>query len=219
MPSYVLMRILESSPDRYDRGVRILTLGRLEGVYERLASRIKPGQRVLDIGCGTGALTIRAAMRGARVKAIDINPRMLEIAGKKIEEVALTHRVELCEMGVAELDTEAAESYDAVMAGLCFSELSEDELCYALREIMRILKPGGLLLIADEVVPRNPLKRVITLLIRLPLLLIAYLLTQTTTRAIKNLPEKVEGAGFIMESMRLSRMEDFVEIVARKPGG
>ena len=219
MPSYVLMRILESSPDRYDRGIGILTLGRLEGVYERLTSRIKPGQRVLDIGCGTGALTIRATMRGARVKAIDINPWMLEIAGKKVEEVALTHRVELCEMGVAELDTEAAESYDAVMAGLCFSELSEDELRYALREIMRILKPGGLLLIADEVVPRSPLKRVITLLIRLPLLLIAYLLTQITTGAIKNLPEKVEGAGFIMESMRLSRMEDFVEIVARKPGG
>ncbi|WP_297435452.1 corrinoid protein-associated methyltransferase CpaM [Thermococcus sp.] len=218
MPSYVLMRILESSPDRYDRGIGILTLGRLEGVYERLTSRIKPGQRVLDIGCGTGALTIRATMRGARVKAIDINPWMLEIAGKKVEEVALTHRVELCEMGVAELDTEAAESYDAVMAGLCFSELSEDELRYALREIMRILKPGGLLLIADEVVPRSPLKRVITLLIRLPLLLIAYLLTQITTGAIKNLPEKVEGAGFIMESMRLSRMEDFVEIVARKPG-
>ncbi|GAB6101840.1 hypothetical protein JCM16138_10630 [Thermococcus atlanticus] len=219
MPSYVLMRILESSPDRYDRGIGILTLGRLDGVYERLTSCIKPGQRVLDIGCGTGALTIRAAMRGARVKAIDINPRMLEIAGKKIEEAALTHRVELCEMGVAELDTEAAESYDAVMAGLCFSELSEDELRYALGEIMRILKPGGLLLIADEVVPRSPLKRVITLLIRLPLLLIAYLLTQTTTGAIKNLPEKVEEAGFIMESMRLSRMEDFVEIVARKPGG
>lgn len=157
-------------------------------------------------------------MRGALVKGIDINPQMLEIARRNVEKLALTHKVELCEMGVAELDTEASESYDAVMAGLCFSELGEDELRYALREIMRILKPGGLLLIADETVPGNPLKRIIVLLIRIPLLLITYLFTQTTTRAVKNLLGKVEEEGFVIESIRWSWMEDFVEIIARKPG-
>lgn len=122
-------------------------------------------------------------------------------------------------MGVAELNTEASESYDAVMAGLCFSELTEDELSHTLREIKRVLKPGCLLLIADETVPENPVKRVLSWLIQVPLAVIAYLLTQTITRAVKNLAEKLREEGFLIESVRRSFIGDFVEIVARKPGG
>jgi ubiquinone/menaquinone biosynthesis C-methylase UbiE len=57
------MRILESAPRRYELGIRLLTLGRLDKAYDRLASHIERGQQVLDIGCGTGALTLRAAKR------------------------------------------------------------------------------------------------------------------------------------------------------------
>ena len=64
MSTYVLMRILESSPRRYDLGIRLLTLGHLDRAYDRLVGRIERGQRVLDLGCGTGALTLRAARRG-----------------------------------------------------------------------------------------------------------------------------------------------------------
>ncbi len=53
MSTYVLMRIRESAPNRYDRGIAILTLGKLGDVYDRLVSKIEHGQRVLDIGCGT----------------------------------------------------------------------------------------------------------------------------------------------------------------------
>ncbi len=211
-----MMRILESAPSRYDQGLRILTLGRLDQVYDRLASHVGQGQRVLDLGCGTGALTLRAAHRGARVKGIDVNAQMLEIAGARSEEAKLGERVELCEMGVAELENEAAESYDAVMSGLCFSELTEDELGYALKEVRRILKPGGILLVADEVRPGNVWKRIVSSLMRFPLAVIAYLVTQTTTKAVEDLPQRAEEAGLLIESVRLNKLETLIELVARK---
>ena len=212
-----MMRILESAPSRYDQGLRILTLGRLNQVYDRLASHVEQGQRVLDLGCGTGALTLRAAHRGARVKAIDVNAQMLEIAGARSEEAKLAERVELCEMGVAELENEAAESYDVVMSGLCFSELTEDELAYTVNHITRMLKPGGLLLVADEVRPENLWKRVLAALVRLPLVLLAYVITQTTTRPVTDLPQRVEDAGLRVESVRLSNTATLMELVASKP--
>ncbi len=211
------MKILESAPNRYDAGIRILTLGRLDKAYDRLTSHIKGRQSVLDIGCGTGALTLRAAQKGARVKGIDVNTRLLEIAKQRVAEANLEQNVELCEMGVAELGGEKAESYDVLMGGLCFSELTGDELIYTLKEARRILKPGGILLIADEVRPASISRRILNQLMRFPLVIITYIFTQTTTNAIKNLPGKIEEAGLLIESVRLSKLQSFIELKARKP--
>jgi len=210
------MKILESAPTRYDRGIRLLTLGRLDHVYDRLTSWIKKGDKVLDIGCGTGALTLRAGKRGAKVKGIDINPELLKIAKKRVVKENLAQDIELCEMGIAELDGEELESYDVVMCGLSLSELTEDELSYALKEIKRVLRKDGLLLVADEVKPKGILKNLLHCLIRFPLVIITYLLTQTTTHPIKDLPKRIEKAGFKIESLRSNRLGSFLEIIARK---
>jgi demethylmenaquinone methyltransferase/2-methoxy-6-polyprenyl-1,4-benzoquinol methylase len=211
------MKIFESAPSRYDMGIRILTCGRLKTVYERLATHIDKGQRVLDIGCGTGALTLLAAQKDAKVKAIDVNPHMLEIAQQRLKDMHLSQNVEFCEMGVAELESEDPQSYDIAVSGLCFSELSADELNYALKQTRAFLKPGGLLLIADEVSPKPFLKKLLNGLMRIPLVIITYLLTQTTTRAVRNLPQKIKAAGFIIDSIKLNPMENFIELIARKP--
>jgi demethylmenaquinone methyltransferase/2-methoxy-6-polyprenyl-1,4-benzoquinol methylase len=217
MSTYILMKILESAPSRYDRGIRMLALGRLDEAYDRLTGHIEAGQRVLDLGCGTGGLTLRAARKGAHVKGIDINPQMLEIAQKRATESGLSSKIDLNEMGVAELGDEESERYDVVMSGLCFSELTEDEFLYALSEVQRILKPGGLLLIADEVRPKTMSKRILNGMIRGPLLVITSLITQTTSRAIRNLLDKTKGVGLHIESVELSKMENFMELVGRKP--
>lgn len=217
MSTYILMKVLESVPNRYDRGIRILTHGRLDKAYNRLVSCIKSGHSVLDLGCGTGALTLRAASKCSRVKGIDINPHMLEIAREKTVKAGFTQKVELVEMGVAELGNEKAENYDAVMGGLCFSELTEDEVAFTLKQVYRILKPEGLLLVADEVRPGNVMLKLIIWLLRFPLVILSYLITQTTTRAVKDLPGKVRRSGLLIESINLSKLQDFMELVARKP--
>ena len=211
------MKVLESAPDRYDTGIRILTLGRLDKAYDRLASYIKSGQKVLDIGCGTGALTLRAALKGANVKGIDVNPQMLEIAQKRANRTNATQNMEFCEMGVAELDSEKSGSYDVVMSGLCFSELTKDELIYTLKEVKRILKPRGSLLVADEVRSNSLCKKMFNWLTRFPLVIITYILTQTTTKAVHKLQEKTEKAGFLIESVKLNKMGNFIELIGTKP--
>lgn len=213
--TYIWMKILESTPSRYDKGIRILTLGKLDTIYDRLTSHIKKEQKVLDIGCGTGALTLRAAKKGAKVKGIDINPQMLEIAQKRVTMEELTQKVELYEMGVAELGNEETNSYDVVMSGLCLSELTEDELTYTLEEVKRILTPSGLILIADEVVSKNISKRLFIWLIRIPLVVITYIITQTATHGVKKLPEKLRKMGFVLEYIRTNKMGDFMELVGR----
>lgn len=217
MSTFILMKILESAPSRYDQGIYILTLGKLDKVYDRLTSHIKKGQTILDLGCGTGALTLRAAQKGAKVKGIDINAQMLEIAQKQVIKKNLLQNINLCEMGVAELETEKSDSYDMVMSGLCFSELSEDELIFTLKEVKRILKPGGFLHVADEVRPKNILKRILNGIVKFPLVIITYIIAQTTIHSIENLPEKIKESGLLIESVRLNNMENFIEVVAKNP--
>jgi demethylmenaquinone methyltransferase/2-methoxy-6-polyprenyl-1,4-benzoquinol methylase len=217
MSTYVLMKILESAPGRYDWGIRLLTLGRLDRRYDRLVEPIHSGDTVLDVGCGTGALSLRAVRKGAKVKGIDLNPEMLEIARKRATEEGLEDQVTYAELGVAELDREPSGAYDTAVSGLCFSELSPDEIRFTLRTLRFLLKPGGLLLIADEVRPAGTVKHLLSTLLRAPLVALTYLLTQTTTKAVRDLPHLVEEAGFQIRNIRLTRLGNFMELMAVNP--
>lgn len=211
------MKILESAPSRYDKGINLVTLGRMRQAYACLASRIAKGWMVLDIGCGTGAMTIRAAQRGARVVGIDVNAQMLEIAIKHVEEMRLSSSVELREQGMAELPNEPAGKYDAATASLVFSELSEDERAFALLELRRLLKPGGLLLIADETKPSGLFRKLLFWLLRIPLAALTYILTQLTTNPIERLPETVAAAGFIIEEQHTNWLGNLTLLICRNP--
>ncbi len=215
--SIVLMRVLESAPGRYDRGISLLTLGHQAHTYERLAAHIQPGWRVLDLGTGTGALALRAAARGAEVVAIDVNPAMLAIARHKAQAAGMADQIVWREMGVAELDTLPGRAFDAVCAGMCFSELTPHERHYALRQALRLLRPGGLLLLADEVRPRGLVLRLLHAALRAPLVVITWLLTQTTAHAVPDLCELVASAGFEVTAVRTAMLGSWAEVAARRP--
>jgi demethylmenaquinone methyltransferase/2-methoxy-6-polyprenyl-1,4-benzoquinol methylase len=215
--SIVLMRVLESAPSRYDRGIALLTLGQQAQSYDRLVTHIQPSWRVLDMGTGTGALALRAAARGADVIATDTNPAMLAIARRKAQAASLADQLTWRELGVAELDTLPDGSFDAVCAGLCFSELTPQERSYALLQAQRLLRPGGLLLLADEVRPRGPVQRLLHVALRAPLVVITWLLTQTTTHPVPDLHDLVESAGFEVTTIQTGMLGSWAEVVARRP--
>jgi demethylmenaquinone methyltransferase/2-methoxy-6-polyprenyl-1,4-benzoquinol methylase len=215
--SIVLMRVLESAPSRYDRGIRLLTLGQVERAYDRLAALIEPGWWVLDLGTGTGPLALRAAARGAEVVALDVDTGMLAIARHKAEAAGLAEHITWREMGVAELDRLPGGTFDAISAGLCFSELTPDERRYALGQAQRLLQPEGLLLLADEVRPARLHQRLLHEILRAPLAVLTWLLTQTTTHAVPDLPGLVRAAGFEVATVRTRLLGSWAEVVARLP--
>ena len=201
--SYVYMKVLESAPERYDRGMSILTLGRLEQAKREVAALIEPGQRVLDIGCGTGTLTVLMTQRGAQVTGVDISPPMLSIAARRVREAGLEERVTLREVGAVELDTAFPDgSFDCITSSLMFSELSPDEADYTLRQCHRLLRPGGRLAITDEVLPDTFAGRLGTLLLRLPFAILTFVLTQNTTRRVAGLAPRITAAGFRIIEVR-----------------
>lgn len=189
------MKVLESTPLRYDRGLRLLSGGRIDQVYARVAEMVAgPGQRVLDIGCGTGGLAITCAARGADVIGIDRNPGMLEVARSKASRKGRKGWVELGAAGIE--DRFPPDSFDAAVACLSFSELSPEERSYVLEAVRTRIKPGACLVLADEVLHVSSLGRILYRLRRLAFMAAALLVSQTTTRALRDPKGLIRAAGF-----------------------
>jgi len=218
MASYVFMKVLESSAERYDAGINLLSLGENEKVKAQIVQNyITVGDRVLEIGCGTGTLAILCAEKSTSVMAFDISSDMLEIARKKIEERNLGDRIHLKQMGATEMDKAFDdETFDKIVSTLVFSELYSDEQRYVLKESYRVLKLGGLIIVADEIRPRSLAKRILHSLVRIPLVAITYVLTQTSTKPVRDIEGLLASAGFHIIYRRTSRRGFFGLYVARK---
>lgn len=112
--------------------------------------RLKPGSRVLDLGCGAGRHAIELAQRGYAVVGIDVSQTMLREANKRAEETGVT--IELHQMNLSDLRTElfGKESFDAAIC-LCMSGLGVlggQLRDFALLETVRdLLRPGSTLIV------------------------------------------------------------------------
>jgi ubiquinone/menaquinone biosynthesis C-methylase UbiE len=198
MSSLALMRWLEGSPARYDTGMRALTFGRIDALHAAVvdAAVEKAGDDILEIGCGTGAVTTRLLERGARVTAIDQAPDMLERARARIgQQCAAPPEVEWIEQTASEIDGLPAASFDAVVLSLCLSDMSAVERAYVLREAMLRLVTGGRLVVADEVWAPVGTRRTLQRIWRVPQAVLAWLLVGSVSRPVRDLRYEIEQAG------------------------
>jgi ubiquinone/menaquinone biosynthesis C-methylase UbiE len=207
------MRILESAPQRYDLGIRLLSLGRINSVYERIA-RLARGPETLDLGCGTGGLAHRLAARGQRVTGVDLSPEMLDVARLKTPPGATLNWVQA---GAVELvDCFPPASFDTIASILMFSELTPAERTETLRQCHRLLRAGGQLLIADEIRSPTFARRALQTLVRVPLASVTFIVTQTVTHAVSGLEEEIAAANFLLLRRESNRLGDFTLLEAEK---
>jgi demethylmenaquinone methyltransferase/2-methoxy-6-polyprenyl-1,4-benzoquinol methylase len=186
------MRWLEGTPGRYDAGMRAITFGRVDALHDAVADAAapRPGARVLEVGCGTGAVTERLRARGAIVTALDASAEMLEQARARIGD---DPAVEWVERTASEIDELPPGEFDAVVFSLSLSEMSNDERRYALAAARERLAPGGRVLVADEVRATGPL-RALQLAARAPQALLAWMLVGTVSRVLPDLRGELEAA-------------------------
>ena len=155
--------MFDAIPHRYALLNKILTFGRDEAWRRKACSFISPddGGRILDICTGTGDLALKIAERFPQhtIYALDFSPRMLDFA----RETAKARRIEniiFREGDVGDMGFEDGY-FDYVTISFGFRNLShsKENLLKSLKEVYRVLKPGGRFVILETSQPRNTLVR------------------------------------------------------------
>jgi demethylmenaquinone methyltransferase/2-methoxy-6-polyprenyl-1,4-benzoquinol methylase len=147
----------------YDRMNSVMTAGMHHRWRERAAdlAAVSPGSRALDVATGTGDLAIELARRGAEVTGLDFSERMLELARAKARGIPNpAHPAEPGASGIDFVQGNALElaypdaSFDAVTVG--FGARNFADLDRGLRELARVTRPGGRVVILEITTPQRP---------------------------------------------------------------
>jgi ubiquinone/menaquinone biosynthesis C-methylase UbiE len=145
----------------YDPMVKLLGADRARKKLFDQAS-VQPHHRVLDVGCGTGtfAVAIKSWLPSAEVVGLDPDPKALARSRRKAERAGISIHFD---QGFANALPYSDGSFDRVFSSLMFHHIPHDSKLATMREVRRVLKPGGSLHLLDfeQEGPRshNPLAR------------------------------------------------------------
>jgi demethylmenaquinone methyltransferase/2-methoxy-6-polyprenyl-1,4-benzoquinol methylase len=144
----------------YDVANRAISMGMDKSWRQKTVARLKPfrGGRYLDIGTGTGDLVFEILQQSANVliDGIDPSEQMLAIAREKAEKLSVGDAVSFFNANALDLPMES-ETFDGIVSGFCFRNIERRQ--DALKEMLRVLKPGGVLVILEATYPANPIVR------------------------------------------------------------
>ena len=149
------------------------------------------GESVLDCGCGTGTLAIIAKRRvrtKGRVCGIDISKDQLDVARKRIKQEDLY--IEFCEGSIDELPF-PDQSFNAIFSTLMLHHVPREVKIGAFREMRRVLKPDGRIVIADFGPPKHAWGWVLFS----PIMLMLLLARSTRDNAFNRLPDMMSESG------------------------
>ncbi len=160
-----LHRMFTAVPPRYDLINHVMTFGQ-DIRWRRLAAKACLGrkpERVLDLGCGTGDLTItiaRSAEKGVEVTGVDFSQPMLELAEKKAVELGLGEKVKFVHGEATKLPFPDGY-FDCVGISFAFRNLTYKNPAREshLSEVLRVLKQNGRYVIVESSQPENRIIR------------------------------------------------------------
>jgi len=114
-------------------------------------ANIKPGQHILDVGCGTGTLGVllKRQYSGVEVVGLDPDPKALRRASTKLRRAGVSVQLD---QGFADELRYERESFDRVLSSFMFHHLAGHDREKTLTEVRRVLKPGGSFHLLDFVV-------------------------------------------------------------------
>lgn len=153
-------KMFDSIASDYDRLNHLMSLG-VDRSWRRKAIRKIadiPSPEVLDLACGTGdfSLAIASASEGGHVTGVDLSSKMLEVMREKVVEKGLSDKIS-AEKGDGEELRFPDGSFDRVTVAFGIRNFENREK--GLREMLRVLKPGGRLVILELSVPENRIER------------------------------------------------------------
>ena len=122
--------------------------------YPLATVELRPGEAVLDVGCGAGLdllLAARAVGPTGRAVGIDLTPEMVQVARASARKAGLKNVT--VDVGLAETLPYPDETFDVVLANNVINNCAVDKLA-VLSEIRRVLRPGGALAVADVMIAR-----------------------------------------------------------------
>jgi len=156
-------RPMEQMVSTYDAYMRKVTFGREQVLRQRTVTlaQVKPGDCVLEVGCGTGSLTLaakRQAGPAGKVFGIDVLPGMIEVSQQK---AAQAHEEITFQLGSIDHIPFPEDTFGVVISSFMIFHMSEATRRNGIAEIYRVLKPHGRLLVLDLAMPSQWLQRAI----------------------------------------------------------
>ena len=180
-------------------------VGRLRGLgLVALSHRLEANAEILDLCCGSGEAAAPWISAGYAVTGLDVSPRALDLAA---ERHPLMQRVE----GLAEAPPLKDQSFNAIQLSVALHEFPRAERELVLTSALRLLKPGGWLVLVD-LHPADPL-------MRLPQQVFCALFeTETATAMLEDdLPAQLSALGFIHVEQELLAGRALQRITAQRP--
>ena len=141
------MAVFDAIAERYDSIFTESVIGRAQrqAVWRELEPMLAPGQRVLEINCGTGTDAMFMARRGVEVDACDVSPRMIAVAKRRLQPTIPSIGPRFFVQPIEQLHR-VAGTYDGVLSNFgglnCVRDIDE-----VARELGRLVRPGGFLVI------------------------------------------------------------------------